>query len=68
MKALNVPIQPYDNLMLIGNQPFSLRVTTTTGLLPVDCFIQNPDITKVARYKRTQIDFILGHFILPECW
>jgi hypothetical protein len=64
MKELNVSIQPSYNLMLIGNQPFSLWVTTTTGLLLIGRFIHNPIIlTKVAGYKRTKGDFIVTlHF------
>ncbi len=69
MKELNMSIQPSDNFVLIGNQPFSLRVTTTTGLLPAGWFIQNPNIvTKVACYKRTRSDFILCHWIFPKSW
>ena len=71
MKDLNVSIRPSDNFVLIGNQPYSLCLVShnTTGLLPVGGFIQNPMIlTKVARYKRTQSDFISCHLILPKCW
>ena len=55
MKLMNVSIHPFDSLMLIGNQPFSLRVKTTTGILLVGWFIQNYPIilTKVARNKCT---------------
>ena len=54
MKELNVPIQPSGNFVLIGNQQFSLWVTTTMGLLPIGLSIENLIIlTKVARYKRT---------------
>jgi hypothetical protein len=68
MKALNVSIRPSNNFVLVGNQPYSLWVTTTTGFLLVGWFIQNPIIlTKVACCKRTQSDFILCHFILPKC-
>ena len=34
-KEPNVSIQPSNNFVLIGNQPFSLRATTTPGLLPI---------------------------------
>jgi len=68
-EELYVPIQPVDNVVLIGNQPFSLWVTATKGHLSLGWFIQNPFLlTKVARCKRTQSDFILCHFILPKCW
>jgi hypothetical protein len=54
MKKLNVSIQPSGNFLLIGNQPFSLWVTTTTGLLSVGWLIQNQImLAKVARYERT---------------
>ena len=69
MKESNVFIRPVDNFVLLGKQPFSLWVTTTTCLLHAGWFIQNPIIlTKVASFERTQSDFILCHFILPECW
>ena len=56
-----------DLFVRIGDQPFSLCITTTTGLLFVGWFIQSPNIlTKVACYKRTQSDIILCHFILPS--
>ena len=64
MKVLNVSIRLFDNFVLIGNQPFSLWVTTMTALLPVGWFIQNPVILrKVACCKRTHSDFISCHFI-----
>jgi hypothetical protein len=64
MKELNVSIRPFDNFVLIGNQPFSLWVTTMTGLLSDGWFIQNPIVLrKVACYKRTYNDFISCHFI-----
>jgi len=67
MNELNVSIQPSDNVVMIINQPFSLWVTTTTGLFPVGWFIQNPILlTMATRYKRAQSDFILFHFISPK--
>ena len=36
MKESNVSIRPSNNFVLIGNHFFSSRVTTTTGLLPVN--------------------------------
>jgi hypothetical protein len=54
---------------MISNQPYSLCHVSnnTTGLLPVGWFIQNPMIlTKVARYKRTQSDFISCHLMWPS--
>ena len=69
LKELNVSIRPFRNYVLISNQPFSLWVTATTGVLPVGWLIQNPIIlTKVACYKRTQSDFILCHCIFPKSW
>ena len=69
MKELNMSIQPSNNFVVIGNQPFSLWVTATTGLLLIGWFIQNPIIlAKVACYKRTQSDFILCHCIFPKIW
>jgi len=56
IKELNVTIQPPDNLMMIGNQPFSLRVTTT-GILPIGLSLEK--LTKAARNTRTQSDLIL---------
>jgi hypothetical protein len=46
MKELNVSIRPSNNFVMIGNQPVSLRVTTTTGLLPVFWFVQNQILLK----------------------
>ena len=68
MKELNVSIQPLSLFVLINNRHlFSVWFTATTGLFPVDWFIQNPVLLrKVARYKRTQSDIILCHFILPS--
>jgi hypothetical protein len=69
MKELNVSIRLSDKFVLIGNQPFPLWVTTTTGLLPVGLFIQNLIIfTKVAPYERPYSDFSLCHLFLPNCW
>ena len=71
MKELNVSIRPFDNFVPIDNQPYSLFFVShnTTGLLPAGWFIQNPILlTKVARYKRTQSDFISYELILPKCW
>jgi len=69
MKELNVSIQPSNNFVLIGNQIFSLWVTTAAGLLLVGWFTQNQNFKiKVACYKRTYRDLTLCHFILPKCW
>jgi hypothetical protein len=42
IEELNVCIQPSDIFVLIGNQHFSLWVTSSTELLHVGWFIQNP--------------------------
>ena len=71
MKESNVSIRPFDNFAPINNQPYSLLLVShnTTGLLPAGWFIQIPILlTKVARYKQTQSDFILCQLILLKCW